>query len=44
VKGRGLSTAVGDEGFAPISGTEDALDTILKQLGAGYRLVDIPSL
>ena len=38
--GRGLSTAVGDEGgFAPVlDGTEDALDTIIKAIGnAGYK-------
>jgi enolase len=42
--GRGLSTAVGDEGgFAPTleGGTEDALDTIAKAVGqAGYKLGD----
>jgi enolase len=40
LKGRGLSTAVGDEGgFAPtLDGTEDALDTILKAIeAAGYK-------
>src|SRR5512139_557576 len=40
LKGRGLSTAVGDEGgFAPVlGGTEDALETILKAIeGAGYK-------
>jgi enolase len=40
LKGRGLSTAVGDEGgFAPtFNGTEDALDTILKAIeAAGYK-------
>ena len=40
LKERGLSTAVGDEGgFAPtFSGTEDALDTILKAIkAAGYK-------
>jgi enolase 1/2/3 len=40
LKGRGLSTAVGDEGgFAPtFSGTEDALETILKAISeAGYK-------
>jgi enolase len=40
LKGRGLSTAVGDEGgFAPnLEGTEDALDTILKAItAAGYK-------
>jgi enolase len=40
LKGRGLSTAVGDEGgFAPkFEGTEDALDTILKAIKeAGYK-------
>ena len=40
LKGRGLGTAVGDEGgFAPaFAGTEDALDTILKAIeAAGYR-------
>lgn len=40
LKGRGLSTAVGDEGgFAPkFEGTEDALDTILKAIReAGYK-------
>jgi len=39
LKGRGLSTAVGDEGgFAPnLEGTEDALDSILKAIeNAGY--------
>ena len=39
LKGRGLSTAVGDEGgFAPtLDGTEDALETILKAISAaGY--------
>ena len=38
--GRGLSTAVGDEGgFAPaLNGTEDALDSIIKAIeGAGYK-------
>ena len=41
--GRGLSTAVGDEGgFAPtLDGTEDALDTIAKAVrDAGYSLGD----
>lgn len=40
LKGRGLSTAVGDEGgFAPnFGGTEDALETILKAIeAAGYK-------
>ncbi|HOU03696.1 MAG TPA: phosphopyruvate hydratase [Bacteroidales bacterium] len=40
LKGRGLSTAVGDEGgFAPtLGGTEDALETILKAItDAGYK-------
>lgn len=40
LKGRGLSTAVGDEGgFAPnFNGTEDALETIIKAIeNAGYR-------
>ena len=40
LKGRGLSTAVGDEGgFAPVlGGTEDALETILKAIeSAGYK-------
>jgi enolase len=40
LKERGLSTAVGDEGgFAPtLGGTEDALETILKAIGAaGYK-------
>jgi enolase len=40
LKGRGLSTAVGDEGgFAPtLGGTEDALETILKAIdAAGYK-------
>jgi len=40
LKGRGLSTAVGDEGgFAPVlGGTEDALDTIIKSIeAAGYK-------
>jgi len=40
LKGRGLSTAVGDEGgFAPtLGGTEDALETILKAITeAGYK-------
>ncbi|MCX6260444.1 MAG: phosphopyruvate hydratase [Bacteroidia bacterium] len=40
LKGRGLSTAVGDEGgFAPtLSGTEDALETIVKAISvAGYK-------
>jgi len=40
LKQRGLSTAVGDEGgFAPsLSGTEDALETILKAISAaGYK-------
>ena len=40
LKGRGLSTAVGDEGgFAPtFAGTEDALDTLLQAVEkAGYR-------
>jgi len=40
LKGRGLSTAVGDEGgFAPtLGGTEDALETILKAVtAAGYK-------
>ena len=39
LKGRGLSTAVGDEGgFAPtLGGTEDALETIIKAISAaGY--------
>ncbi|NDW17340.1 phosphopyruvate hydratase [Dysgonomonas sp. 216] len=39
-KGRGLSTAVGDEGgFAPtLAGTEDALDSIIKAIkAAGYE-------
>ncbi|NQX82324.1 MAG: phosphopyruvate hydratase [Flavobacteriaceae bacterium] len=39
LKGRGLSTAVGDEGgFAPkLEGTEDALDTVLQAIEkAGY--------
>lgn len=39
-KGRGLSTAVGDEGgFAPkLNGTEDALESILKAIkAAGYE-------
>ncbi|MGC6479120.1 MAG: phosphopyruvate hydratase [Flavobacteriaceae bacterium] len=39
LKGRGLSTAVGDEGgFAPtLEGTEDALDTIIQAVkNAGY--------
>ncbi|HCO67106.1 MAG TPA: phosphopyruvate hydratase, partial [Dysgonomonas sp.] len=39
-KGRGLSTAVGDEGgFAPtLAGTEDALDSIMKAIkAAGYE-------
>lgn len=39
-KGRGLSTAVGDEGgFAPtLNGTEDALDSILAAItNAGYK-------
>ena len=36
---RNLSTAVGDDGFAPtLDGTEDALDTIIKAIGnAGYK-------
>ncbi len=40
LKGRGLSTAVGDEGgFAPVlDGTEDALETIIKAIeAAGYK-------
>jgi len=40
LKGRGLSTAVGDEGgFAPnLEGTEDALETILQAItAAGYK-------
>jgi len=40
LKGRGLSTAVGDEGgFAPtLAGTEDALETIVKAISAaGYK-------
>jgi enolase len=40
LKGRGLSTAVGDEGgFAPtLEGTEDALETIVKAISAaGYK-------
>ena len=40
LKGRGLSTAVGDEGgFAPtLGGTEDALETIVKAISAaGYK-------
>jgi enolase len=40
LKERGLSTAVGDEGgFAPnLNGTEDALETIIKAIGAaGYK-------
>jgi enolase len=40
LKGRGLSTAVGDEGgFAPtLGGTEDVLETILKAITeAGYK-------
>jgi enolase len=40
LKGRGLSTAVGDEGgFAPnLDGPEDALDTIVKAVtAAGYK-------
>ena len=40
LKERGLSTAVGDEGgFAPsLSGTEDALETIIKAISAaGYK-------
>jgi enolase len=40
LKERGLSTAVGDEGgFAPkFEGTEDALETIIKAIGAaGYK-------
>jgi enolase len=40
LKGRGLSTAVGDEGgFAPnLDGTEDALETIVKSISAaGYK-------
>ena len=40
LKERGLSTAVGDEGgFAPkLEGTEDALETIIKAIGAaGYK-------
>jgi enolase len=40
LKGRGLSTAVGDEGgFAPnLDGPEDALDTIVKAISAaGYK-------
>ena len=41
LKGRGLSTAVGDEGgFAPtFEGTEDALDTLTKAVeAAGYKV------
>ncbi len=40
LKGRGLSTAVGDEGgFAPtFEGTEDALETVIKAIkNAGYK-------
>ena len=40
LKGKGLSTAVGDEGgFAPtLGGTEDALETIVKAItAAGYK-------
>ena len=40
LKGRGLSTAVGDEGgFAPkLNGVEDALDCIIEAIRqAGYR-------
>ena len=40
LKGRGLSTAVGDEGgFAPpLGGTEDALETIVRAISAaGYK-------
>jgi len=40
LKGRGLSTAVGDEGgFAPVlNGAEDALETIIKAISeAGYK-------
>ncbi len=40
LKGRGLSTAVGDEGgFAPtFEGTEDAIETVLKAVkAAGYK-------
>ena len=40
LKGRGLSTAVGDEGgFAPkLNGTEDALDVIMQAIeNAGYK-------
>ncbi len=40
LKGRGLSTAVGDEGgFAPVfNGTEDAIETILQAIEkAGYK-------
>jgi enolase 1/2/3 len=40
IKGRGLSTAVGDEGgFAPnLNGPEDALETIVKAIeSAGYK-------
>jgi len=43
LKGRGLSTAVGDEGgFAPnLSSAEDALDSIAKAVeGAGYQFGD----
>ena len=43
LKGRNLSTAVGDEGgFAPeFNGTEDALDTIAQAVeNAGYKLGD----
>ena len=43
LKGRNLSTAVGDEGgFAPeFNGTEDALDTIAKAVeNTGYKLGD----
>jgi enolase len=43
LKGRGLSTAVGDEGgFAPaLNGTEDALDSIIKAItAAGYKPVE----
>ena len=41
LKERGLSTAVGDEGgFAPkFDGTEDALETVIKAIGAaGYKV------
>ncbi|HWI24243.1 MAG TPA: phosphopyruvate hydratase [Lysobacter sp.] len=43
LKGRGLSTAVGDEGgFAPdLRGNEEALETILEAIGkAGYKAGD----